>query len=473
MFDQHVRYGARTRPLTIALSDGHAHITYRQLDDAVDQVAAAFVREGIGAGAIVGVALADGYTHALAALAAARLGLGSASLYPPTAAGAARLAGVTHLVADDPALAPAILASPEWFAAARAAPPAPPPPVRIDLDATARVQLSSGATGVPKAVALSWATMLLRGGVGSSMFGYDARTLSMIGLESGGFAAWTATWRNQGTVLVPPPDPAALARMLPILQPTAIVAAPVQIAALADALDDEAQPLMHAIHITVSGGRVSRAVREKLAIRLGAALSVSYASTEAGTVAAGTAGRLPDPRDVGYLRPGITVEVVDDAGRPLPAGATGLLRIAGVGVIDGYMDGEPTPAFRDGWFYPGDLGSLGPDGLLRIIGRADEVINVGGEKISPETLEEQARLVPGIADVAAFALPGERGDEPWLAIVRSGEVTGEAIAEALGNAVSVPGLGAVKIAWIDAIPRTPMGKPRRAELQAAARALPA
>ena len=97
------------------------------------------------------------------------------------------------------------------------------------------------------------------------------------------------------------------------------------------------------------------------------------------------------------------------------------MRIAGVGVVGGYRDGEPTPAFRDGWFYPGDLGSLAPDGLLRIAGRADEVINLGGEKISPETLEEQVRLIHGVADVAAFALPGDtrRSSPGWRSSARA------------------------------------------------------
>ena len=410
------------------------------------------------------MAVRDGYHHALATLAAMRLGLATTSLSAQHATGMARLAGVTHLIADDPVHSPAVHASPDWFEAARTAPSAPPPPVRIDLDAIARIQLSSGTTGVPKAVALSWGTMLIRGGIASSQFGYNARTLSMIGVESGGFAGMTATWRNQGVVVIPPGDPAALARALPILQPTTIVGSPVQLAALADALGDEAQPLLHAIQITVAGGRVSRAVRETLALRLGAILSVSYASTEAGTVATATAGRLPDVRDAGFVRPGITVEIVDEAGTVLSAGETGHVRIAGAGVVTGYRDGQPTSAFRDGWFYPGDLGSLSATGLLRIAGRADEVINVGGEKVAPEALEEMVRAVPGVADVAAFALPGEASDQPWLAIVRDGEVEEAAI----GRALTVPGLGAVKIAWIDAIPRTPMGKVRREELKAAA-----
>ena len=469
MYDQHIRFGARARPLSVALSNGNVHVTYRQFDEAIDQIAAALRRAGLGGDdTIVGVSLGDAYQHVLVTLAAMRLGLATSSLFPAMAPAMATLAGVTHLVSDDAALNPAVLADAAWFEAVRTAPVERVPSARTDPDRLARVQLSSGTTGTPKAVGLSWGTLLLRSGLSMSFHGLAARTVSMIGMESGGLGAWAATWRNGGTVLIAPPSPAALAHVLPILQPTMIVASPIQIAALADALDADARPLITPVLISVAGGRVSRAVREKLTLRLGASVAPTYASTEAGTVAAGMNSGLTDERDVGYVMPGINVEIVDDAGTPLPAGETGHLRIAGPGVVDGYREAERSAAFRDGWFHPGDLGSLSADGLLRIAGRADEVINAGGEKVAPETLEELVRPLPGVRDVAAFALPGPAGDQPWLAIVR-GE--GEVDQAAIVRAVALPGLGPVRIAWIEGIPRTLMGKVRRDELQKAARRL--
>ena len=472
MFDQPIRFAARTRPLALALTNGQTHVTYRQLDEGVDQVAAALTRSGVGPAAgsdeaLVGVSVRDAYQHALVTLAAARLGLATTSLFPTMAAGMAALAGVTHLVADDAALSPAVLADAGWFDAARAAPAQPLARVRLNPAAVGRVQLSSGTTGLPKAVGLSWSLMTTRQGLAPALFGIAARTVSMIGVESGGMSVWLATWRSFGCVVVPPANPAALAAALPILQPTTIVASPVQIAALADALDRDPVATAQAVLITVAGGRVSRTVRERLALSLGAVVVPAYASTEAGTVATAVSVRLPDDGDVGYLMPGVAVEIVTDDGLVLPVGETGHVRIAGPGVVAGYRDRQPTPAFRDGWFYPGDLGSLSAEGLLRIAGRADEVLNIGGEKVAPEALEELVRPVAGVADVAAFSLPGDAGDQPWLAIVRAGEVDEGAV----GRALTLPGLGTVRIAWIEAIPRTLMGKVRREELQAAARKL--
>ena len=71
--------------------------------------------------------------------------------------------------------------------------------------------------------------------------------------------------------------------------------------------------------------------------------------------------------------------------------------------------------FKDGWFYPGDIGKLMPDGLLVITGRVNEVINRGGDKLAPEVIEGALRLMPEIADAAVFAVPNT--DQIWAAVV--------------------------------------------------------
>mgnify|MGYP003353367339 CR=1 FL=1 len=62
-------------------------------------------------------------------------------------------------------------------------------------------------------------------------------------------------------------------------------------------------------------------------------------------------------------------------------------------VMQGYFrDPEQTKAaFRDGWFYPGDLGTLTDDGRLRLAGRSSEIVNAGGVKVDPATLSAQAQ----------------------------------------------------------------------------------
>lgn len=472
MIDEYIRFAARVRPWHPALSTGHAHIPFCRLDREVDQVGTALVAAGlVDMGPVIGIAATDAYRHAVLTLACARLGFGTVSLLGAMAVQMAALAGVDAMLADDAGLGAGdtragVTVDDEWFKAALAAAHQPLPRAPRDPDAIARVQLSSGTTGLPKAVIVSWAQDERRHAMAPGRQGMADRTLSLIGPESGGLVTWAMTWRVMGTVLIAPPDLGELARQLPVLAPSMVIASPVQIAALLAALPtDYVAPLQYTV-VTLVGAPAGRRVRDELAVRMRVSVAPSYSSTEAGIVTAGISGQSTDDQDVGWPVPGITIEIVDAAGNALPTGESGLLRIRGDTVASSYRDG-PGDVFRDGWFYPGDLGVLCVDGRLRLLGRIDEVINVGGEKVAPEALEELVRPVAGVVDVAAFALPGDAGDQPWLAIVRDGEVDKAAVARAL----TLPGLGTVRIAWIEAIPRTPMGKPRREELQAAARRL--
>ena len=87
-------------------------------------------------------------------------------------------------------------------------------------------------------------------------------------------------------------------------------------------------------------------------------------------------------------------------------------------------------AFRDGWFYPGDTGSLRADGMLIIHGREASVLNIGGDKIRPELVEEALTSFPGVEQAAAFTHKSDMGvPELWAALVcrpdsRSGGASG-------------------------------------------------
>ena len=97
-------------------------------------------------------------------------------------------------------------------------------------------------------------------------------------------------------------------------------------------------------------------------------------------------------------------------------------------------------------------------------------MNLGGDKHLPDVLEARVREVPGVVDAAAFALSNADGvDQPWLAVVKSPD---QALSNRdLGQALAPLGLPPIRIAWIDAIPRTPLGKVAREQLRHAARAL--
>ncbi len=162
---------------------------------------------------------------------------------------------------------------------------------------------------------------------------------------------------------------------------------------------------------------------------------------------------------VGTASPGVQVRVMD-----------GELRLKGpqcfLGYVDAELDGE---AFDDdGWLRTGDLGTVGPDGFVRITGRLKDVIIRNGENLSAPEIESVLIRLPDISDVAVIGVPSERTGESVCAVVVP--VPGAAVSlatiaahcEAVGMArQKTPELLFV----VDLIPRNPMGKVVKSDLR--------
>ena len=105
------------------------------------------------------------------------------------------------------------------------------------------------------------------------------------------------------------------------------------------------------------------------------------------------AGRLSEAGAVGFVAPWAEVQAVDEAGRVLPAGSDGVLRIRADCQGRPFLEkgGSGDDNFRDGWFYPGDVGRVGADGMLSVLGRVSDIINAGGTKMAPELIEDAVR----------------------------------------------------------------------------------
>ncbi len=124
----------------------------------------------------------------------------------------------------------------------------------------------------------------------------------------------------------------------------------------------------------------------------------------------GTVGRAAGPE----------VAVMDESGRRLPPGAIGEVVIRGPNVTPGYHANPAAnaSAFAHGWFHTGDQGMLDDEGYLTITGRLKELINRGGEKISPREVDEVLLDHPAVAQVVTFALPHDKlGEDVAAAVV--------------------------------------------------------
>ncbi|MFJ9208788.1 FadD7 family fatty acid--CoA ligase [Streptomyces sp. NPDC102264] len=104
---------------------------------------------------------------------------------------------------------------------------------------------------------------------------------------------------------------------------------------------------------------------------------------------------------------GVDLRIVGPDGKDRPPGAVGEVWVRGPTVTRGYL-GDPAETargFTDGWFHTGDLGSLDRDGELVLTGRIKDLINRGGEKISPEHVEDVLSGGPGVAEAAVYPVP--------------------------------------------------------------------
>jgi oxalate---CoA ligase len=129
----------------------------------------------------------------------------------------------------------------------------------------------------------------------------------------------------------------------------------------------------------------------------------------------------PHRRAAGSVGPaaGPDVRVIDGAGVPVATGEVGEVVIRGDNVTRGYLgdDGVNQAAFVDGWFRTGDEGYLDADGYLTLVGRIKEVINRGGEKISPREVDEALLDHPAVGQAVTFAVPDDRLGETVAAAV--------------------------------------------------------
>ncbi len=213
-----------------------------------------------------------------------------------------------------------------------------------------------------------------------------------------------------------------------------------------------------------SSAAMPTSVLERLEQAFHAPVVESYGMTEAAQQIC--ANPLPPhnrkPGTVG-LPAGPEVIILDEQGSPLATGTTGEVSIRGDNVMGGYFD-NPTAnaeAFSDGWLRTGDLGWLDDDGYLTLVGRAKEIINRGGEKISPAEVEDVFLRHKAVREAAVFALPHPSlGEEPAAAVVVDGDASTDEIREFVASQLAgfkVPR----RVIVVDELPKGPTGKVAR------------
>lgn len=168
---------------------------------------------------------------------------------------------------------------------------------------------------------------------------------------------------------------------------------------------------------------------------------------------------------------GVDLKIIDAQEQEVRAGEAGEIIIRGDNIITSYLDNAGSDSFQGGWFHTGDVGYEDEDGYVYIVGRKKELINRGGEKVSPYEVEQVIRNVPGVEQAAVIGLPDMKYGERIVAFItrdKSKQLADQFVADAVmaqcRSSLS-PQKCPEQVIVIDRIPVGPTGKVQRSLLK--------
>ncbi len=488
---------ARHRPDSRAILDAEGRaMTYGQLVEQADRTAARLRDAGIGAGDAVASVVANG-PHAATSFLSIASSAVAAPLHPgltqrefrqnleslqakavlldsdapPTAAAAARelRVAILHLEPTSSQGGFALRAQGDREALpGRQAPGG-------DTDAALLLH-TSGTTARPKLVPLTEANLTASAAsVAETLRLSPADTsLNLMPLfHIHGLVGVLLASLHAGASVVATPGFSAMRffRWLEELRPTWYSAVPTMHQAILQRSGRNLERLAH--HslrlVRSSSAALPPSVFAALEERFGCPVIEAYGMTEAAHQMASNplppAQRMPGTVGVAA---GPEVAVMDAGGTLLPPGTKGEVVIRGPNVTAGYLDNAEANAssFTNGWFRTGDQGLQDEDGYFTITGRLKELINRGGEKISPREIDEALLQHPHIAQAVAFAAPHAKlGEEIGAAIVlrQGAALTQWQVRDFVADRIAgykVPRI----IRFVESIPKGPSGKLKRVGL---------
>jgi fatty-acyl-CoA synthase len=469
-----ILFQAKYQPSAPALcAQGIDVISYERLIAQMNNVARRALASGLKSGDIVALSIADPLLHAVLILGLTQAGIVTVSVdmhKPPAGlrfdavvkntkyahAPQARHLAIDHgwLVGDGTA----VELSPRGWAAS---------------GVTARIVLTSGSTGDPKAVSLTHEQVMARNARFEYAVGNRHPTFARVYLNMGlaaalGFQFLIYLLSRGGTMFFRGDSMENTLRAFEIFRIEAMLATPVTLSQLLEACDRHPSIELDLDTIVSGGSLLPRPLVKRVRPRLCKHLITGYGSTETAISATAPAHEIAHiDGAAGYVTPGIRIEIVDEEDRPLPPGTEGIVRVASEFGIERYIDdaAESAKVFRNGWFYPGDLGSLTADNLLIILGRQNDVLNAGGGKMAAEKVEAALLSFKGVKEAAVFMATSKLGvDEVWAALVCSEKIDPEMLRAHCRPRMPVVFVPA-HIVTVDALPVNAMGKIDRPRLK--------
>ena len=365
------------------------------------------------------------------------------------------------------------------------------PAAAIAPDDLATMLYTSGSTGHPKGVPSSHRNIVsalmsweLDATVGALVAGIEPQppaeqpgTLLAVPLfhVSGLHASYLSSYRTQRRVAAMYRwDAEAGAALVDQLKLTSLVAP----SAMTGDLVRVAQARQYDLSslLVVGGGGAARApeqVRQIKASFRNALPNIGWGMTETNAIGTGVGGEdyLARPASSGRCAQVLQIQVVDDAGQPVPAGQRGELLVRGTSVFKGYWNRPDTNAqsFIGDWFRTGDVATIDEEGFLTIVDRIKDLIIRGGENIGCGQVEAALLMHPDVQEAAVYAVPDERlGEEVGATVYGSPSLDVAALREFLTAHLARFELPRYITVADRPLPRTPSGKILKREIKLAA-----
>jgi long-chain acyl-CoA synthetase len=459
---------AAVRPDHLALVHAEERITYAELAERIKRLAAALADRGIGAGDAVALLLGNTPDFVTSFFAVTGLGAAVAPLNPAFKQDELETCfakcGVRLAIADERSAGTCRQIAESWSSPLDVV---DDPGALIDASAPLELadrapdevfvyQFSSGSTGRPKRVARTHANMWAEA---QSYTWLDAEdrvfcAVPLFHTYGMGCCLLTAVVSGATLVLLDEPHPFVLRRnhaleLIERERATIFPGVPLNFRLLSEA---PATADVSSLRLCFSAGTaLPWPTFEAFARRFGKHVRQLYGSTETGTL---TVNLDPDPvgtfASVGTPAEGVEVRIED-----------GEVAVRSPAMTAGYMDakGADRLAFRDGWWYTGDVGRLDEGGRLILEGRKKLLIEVAGHKVDPVEVEDVVMAHPGVLEAVVVGVRGEvDGDERVKAVVvpSNGCAASEVVEfcrERLAN-FKVPQI----VEFRDEIPKSPLGK---------------
>jgi acyl-CoA synthetase (AMP-forming)/AMP-acid ligase II len=468
---------ARQQPLARAITNGTTDCSYLGLAINVVQMLDALTALGIRRGQVIGVEVSDRFLHLLLLLACEAMGAATISLSPFEFGSGVDLGRFCdRILAMQPLTGvdadKTFVLTQDWLIRAFRAPveddrfdalTQPPDP-----DSLVRLIKSSGTTGAPKVMGMTHRVQqrTIRNNLlhAADHLGQHPDYLCLYPFSvRGSHSRALLTLQLGGTIHL------ALMESALDLIPAGTVNYALFVTGDLERfiLDPRLSGGPFAVLVDVIGAAVSSRLRSEIARTFAQRIVVTYGTNEVHHIS------FVDADNVGTLFPNVQVMIVDDRGQSLPAGETGLIRIQTDTMTDGYL-GAPAltaAAFPQGWYHTNDLGFQPSPETLVVMGRADDMLNIGGMKVPPGPVVEQLRTIDGVLDAMVMSVVNAQGIEVLLVAVETGSDGGPAGLEAAINPIVQRYASRYVLLPLPAFPRTETRKIRQDAVRAAYAAL--